>query len=85
MDMMAANGMVAVLATPSGARPAWMSQAYPEVLRVNSLRQRNIFGGRHNHCLSSPVYREKVTAINSRLAARYGKHPALGVWHISNE
>lgn len=22
------------LATPSGARPAWMSKAYPEVLRV---------------------------------------------------
>lgn len=24
-----------ILATPSGARPAWMSQKYPEVLRVN--------------------------------------------------
>jgi beta-galactosidase len=85
MDMLAENGMVAVLATPSGARPAWLSRKYPEVLRVNALRQRNLHGERHNHCLSSPVYREKVGAINTRLAERYGKHPALGIWHISNE
>jgi beta-galactosidase len=85
MDMLAENGMIAVLATPSGARPAWLSRKYPEALRVNALRQRNLHGERHNHCLSSPVYREKVTAINTKLAERYGKHPALGIWHISNE
>jgi beta-galactosidase len=85
MDMLADNKLVAVLATPSGARPAWMSRKYPEVLRVNARRQRNIFGERHNHCLSSPVYREKTGAVNSLLAERYKNHPALGVWHISNE
>ncbi|MDR3249176.1 MAG: beta-galactosidase [Treponema sp.] len=85
MNMLAENNMAAVLATPSGARPAWMSQKYPEVLRVNAQRQRNLHGARHNHCLSSPVYREKVTAMNTRLAERYKDHPALGVWHISNE
>ncbi|MDR0474123.1 MAG: beta-galactosidase [Treponema sp.] len=85
MNMMAENKMTAVLATPSGARPAWMSQKYPEVLRVNSNRTKNSHGDRHNHCLTSPVYRDKVTAINTRLAERYGAHPALGVWHISNE
>jgi beta-galactosidase len=85
MDMMAENGMIAVLATPSGARPAWLSAKYPEVLRVDETRHRNLHGERHNHCLTSPVYREKVTAINTRLAERYRDHPALGVWHISNE
>ncbi|MDR1655818.1 MAG: beta-galactosidase [Treponema sp.] len=85
MDMLAKNGIVAVLATPSGARPAWMSQRYPEVLRVSRERTRNLHGARHNHCLSSPVYREKVRLINTKLAERYKDHPALGVWHISNE
>jgi len=85
MDMLAENGIVAVLATPSGARPAWMSQKYPEVLRVNRDRSKNIHGGRHNHCLTSPMYREKTTAINTALAERYKSHPALGVWHVSNE
>jgi beta-galactosidase len=85
MDMLAKNDMVAVLATPSGARPAWLSKKYPEVLRVNPLRMRNLHGQRHNHCLTSPVYREKVTIINTKLAERYKDHAALGVWHISNE
>ncbi|MEU6861315.1 beta-galactosidase [Glycomyces sp. NPDC046736] len=85
MDAFAEHGITAVLATPSGARPAWMSKAYPEVLRVGADRTRNLHGGRHNHCLTSPVYREKTLAINTALAERYGSHPALGVWHVSNE
>ena len=74
-----------ILATPSGARPAWMSQKYPEVLRVNAARVKQLHGGRHNHCFTSPVYREKTQTINGLLAERYGGHPALLMWHISNE
>lgn len=85
MDMIAAAGGYVVLATPSGARPAWMAQKYPQVLRVRPDGGRNRFGQRHNHCFTSPVYREKVWAINSKLAERYTDHPALLVWHLSNE
>ena len=85
LDMMSENGMTAVLATPSGARPAWMSQQYPEVLRVDASRVRHLHGGRHNHCMTSPIYREKITQMNTALANRYKDHPALGLWHISNE
>ncbi|MDF2543613.1 MAG: pbg [Herbinix sp.] len=85
MDRLAANNAYAVLATPSGARPAWLSQKYPEVLRVGSNRQRNLHGIRHNHCYTSPIYREKTQIINRKLAERYKDHPALLVWHISNE
>ena len=85
MDMFAENGISAILATPSGARPAWMAQKYPEVLRVGEDGVRNEYGVRHNHCLTSPVYREKVRVINRALAERYGNHPALRMWHISNE
>jgi len=85
MDLVADHGGAVVLATPSGARPAWMARQYPEVLRVRPDRQRNLYGVRHNHCQTSPVYREKVHAINSRLAERYAAHPALAVFHLSNE
>jgi beta-galactosidase len=85
LDTFAENGIYAWLATPSGARPVWMSQKYPEVLRVGANRQRNLFGQRHNHCFTSPVYREKVMIMNSKLAQRYSSHPALIGWHISNE
>jgi len=85
MDMIAENGGYVVLATPSGARPAWLAQKYPEVLRVQANRQRILFGGRQNHCFTSPVYREKCSIINRKLAERYKDHPALLVWHVSNE
>lgn len=85
MDLLHEHGCVAVLATPSAARPAWMSQRYPEVLRVTEDRRRILHSGRHNHCYTSPVYREKVRQINTLLAERYKDHPALAVWHLSNE
>ena len=74
-----------ILATPSGARPAWLSEKYPEVLRTNDRREKMLHGGRHNHCFSSPIYREKTQKMNYKLAERYGNHPALIMWHVSNE
>ncbi len=80
-----ANGIYTVLATPSGAKPVWMSHKYPEIRRVSADRIRDLQGGRHNHCYTSPVYREKVRAMNTKLAERFGTHPAVILWHISNE
>lgn len=85
LDRLHAAGISAFLATPSGARPAWMSQRYPEVLRVREDGGRNLHGGRHNHCFTSPVYRAFVERINRALAGRFGRHPAVVGWHVSNE
>lgn len=85
MDKLHENGISVILATPSGARPPWLAQKYPEVLRVEENGIRNEFGVRHNHCLTSPIYREKVREINRIIAERYKNHPALKMWHISNE
>jgi beta-galactosidase len=74
-----------ILATPSGGRPQWLSQKYPEVNRTNAYGQKHTHGFRHNHCYSSPIYRKKVRQMNKMLAERYGNHPALAMWHISNE
>lgn len=85
MDKLADNGIYAILSTPSAARPAWMAEKYPEVLQVRPNRVRVLFGERQNQCFTSPVYREKVRIINQKLAERYKDHPALLIWHISNE
>jgi beta-galactosidase len=85
MDKLTANNAYAVLATPSGGKPAWMSYKYPEIRRVDSRGKRQPHEARHNHCPTSPIYREKCTIINTKLAERYKDHPALLVWHVSNE
>ncbi len=79
------HGISVILSTPSGARPKWLADKYPEVLRVDAERRRQHYGLRHNHCYTSPVYRQKVRTINMQLARRFGEHPAVRLWHISNE
>ncbi|MCI9078731.1 MAG: beta-galactosidase [Lachnospiraceae bacterium] len=85
MDNLYKNGIYTVLATPSGARPAWLDEKYPEAMRVDNYGHRNHHGFRHNHCMSSPVFREKVSGIIHKLVECAGKHPGLVMWHISNE
>ncbi|MEC8650007.1 MAG: beta-galactosidase [Verrucomicrobiota bacterium] len=85
MDRFTKEGMYVFLATPSGSKPMWLSEKYAEVRRVNNDGIRDASGWRHNHCLSSPIYREKTRAINSQLAQRYKDHSALALWHVGNE
>lgn len=79
------NGIYTVLASPSGGKPVWMSEKYPEIRRVQADLVRDETGDRHNHCYTSPIYREKVKAINTKLAERFAKHPGVILWHLSNE
>lgn len=85
MDSMYENGIYVILATPSAGKPPWMGKRYPEVMRMNEHRVRLHYGERENQCNSSPVFREKVRMIDEKLAKRYAHHPALILWHISNE
>lgn len=85
IERLHANGVGVCLATSTGAHPAWMAKKYPEVLRVDYNGRKRKFGGRHNSCPSSPVYRHYSRLIAGELARRYKDHPALLIWHVSNE
>jgi beta-galactosidase len=84
-ERLARSGQGIILATPSGGKPNWMAREYPEIRRTQPSGQKEHQAGRHNHCPTSPLYRAKVYEINSLLAQRYGSHPALLMWHVSNE
>ena len=79
------KGVKTILATPSAARPRWMAEKYEEVRRVDRSGVREQYNTRHNHCYTSPVYRQKTAAIDRALAQRYGNNPNVILWHISNE
>ncbi|MNW28904.1 Beta-galactosidase BgaP [compost metagenome] len=85
IDSLYANGIYICLATSTAAHPAWMAKRYPDVLRVDADGRKRKFGGRHNSCPNSPTYRKYAEQIADRLAGRYQDHPAVLVWHVSNE
>lgn len=79
------NGIYTILATPTGAMPAWMTAKYEEVLQWDQNGVRRFPGNRHNFCPSSPVMRRKMEEMNTRLSRHFGEHPGVIAWHISNE
>lgn len=85
LDKLAAAGRFVCLATPSAAQPAWLSQRYPDVLRSDEYGQRRHHSARVNYCPTSPTYRRFIQQMAHKLAERYHQHPALVIWHISNE
>jgi beta-galactosidase len=85
VEKLHAAGRLLCLATPSAAQPAWMSLAYPDVLRADATGRRVHHGGRTNYCPNSPSYRRFAVQMAGKLAERYGQHPALAIWHVSNE
>src|SRR5829696_9318038 len=56
LDKLTTGGRYVVLATPSMAQPAWMSRAYPDVLRAGTNGVRRHHGRRANYCPNSADY-----------------------------
>ncbi|GGX22487.1 beta-galactosidase [Streptomyces lomondensis] len=85
MDLMHDSGIGVVLATPTSAPPPWMGRLHPDTLPVTEEGRTEWWGGRQHFSHSSATYRRYAAAITEDLAARYGGHPALMMWHINNE
>ncbi|MDX2528671.1 beta-galactosidase [Streptomyces europaeiscabiei] len=85
MDLMHAAGIGVVLATPTSSPPPWMGRLHPETLPRDENGQIEWWGSRQHFSHSSDTYRRYAAAITEDLAARYGGHPALTMWHINNE
>jgi beta-galactosidase len=73
------------LATPTAAPPQWLLAAHPEILPVDSDMHQHWPGARLGWCPSSPIFRRYALSIDAALAERYGHHPAVTMWHVSNE
>jgi beta-galactosidase len=79
------NGIAVDLATPTAAAPPWFLHREPGARPVT--RDGTVLGGgsRQAYCPSSPAYHAAAARITRELAARYGQHPAVVLWHVNNE
>lgn len=79
------RGFMVVIGTPSAAPPAWLTQKYPDTLRMDENGQRASHGGRRHFSFASKRYRDLSRRIAVEMATRYGKHPSVVGWQIDNE
>ncbi len=85
IDLLHENGIAVDLATATASPPPWLTAAHPEVLPRTADGTVLSPGGRQAWCPSSPVFRERALALVTALAERFHDHPALAMWHVSNE
>ncbi len=81
----AAHHIAVVLGTPTAAPPAWLTRAYPDVLRVDEDGTRAEHGGRQQFSLASPRYRQFARRIAEQMAIHYGHNADVLGWQIDNE
>jgi len=81
----AKHHIVAVVGTPTATPPAWLTQKYPDTLRVEENGQRVTHGNRAHASVSSPRYREFCRRIAEQMAMRFGHNPDVVGWQIDNE
>ncbi|MEP6651026.1 MAG: beta-galactosidase [Lapillicoccus sp.] len=85
MDLMAGAGIAVDLATGTATPPPWFSHAYPQTLPMDRDGRTLWPGSRQAWCPTAAPYREHALALTTQLATRYHDHPALAMWHVSNE
>jgi beta-galactosidase len=81
----AKHHIVSVLGTPTGGPPAWLTQKYPDTLRIDEEGRRANHGMRAHGSVSSPRYREFCRKIAVQMALRFGHNPNVAGWQIDNE
>ncbi len=85
IDLLWAEGVSVCLSNATASPPAWFSLAHPESLPVDLNGTRYSIGSRQHYCPNSRAYRAAAANLSRQIARRYGKHPAVSLWHISNE
>jgi beta-galactosidase len=74
-----------VFGTPGATPPAWLTQKYPEVLRIKEDGRRDEHGNREQFNFANPKYRELTRGITEKMAQHYGHNPNVIGWQIDNE
>ncbi len=85
ISLAAKHHIVSVVGTPTATPPAWLTQKYPETLRMEPNGQRVTHGNRAHASVTSPRYLEFCRRIAEQMAIRLGHNPSVVGWQIDNE
>ncbi|NQX60101.1 beta-galactosidase [Paenibacillus qinlingensis] len=85
IQLCAKHDLKVIMGTPTYAPPAWLTSAYPEVLRADFNGQLMQHGSRRHYNYTSPKYLDLCSKIVTEMAEHYGSNPYIIGWQIDNE
>lgn len=85
LDLLHDHGIAVDLASGTASPPPWFTTAHAEAALVDADGIRRHHGARQAYCPSSVAFREAAMRLTRAVAERYGSHPSLVLWHVSNE
>jgi beta-galactosidase len=85
LDLLHEGNIKVCLATPTASPPPWLGHRFPSTLPTDASGTTLWYGSRNQFSPSSAVYRSAARRVTAALAERYGRHPAVVMWHVGNE
>lgn len=79
------HGIATFLCTPTAAPPRWLTEKYPDTLRVNADDTPLQHGSRQQCCHQSERFRSFSRRITRAMAERFAGHPYVAGWQTDNE
>lgn len=85
IDCLHAQDLQVILGTPTATPPKWLVDQMPDMVAIDEYGRPRKFGSRRHYCFSHQGYRGAASKIVSKMAERYGDHPAITAWQTDNE
>jgi beta-galactosidase len=85
LDILDANGLAAVLCTPTVTPPVWLTHGHPERLHRTAEGIPLGHGSRQHICTNNGVFRQRAARITEALAAAVGNDSRVVAWQLDNE
>lgn len=85
LDLLQANGLKAILCTPTAAPPRWLMAKYPNAVKTLADGRQVSPEMRRQYCYNDPDFCRLARRIAEKMAEAYRGHPAILAWQVDNE
>ena len=85
VDKLLENDIDIVMCTPSATPPVWLTNGYPDMLKMDEHRLRTLHGGRRHCCSNNIHYQEYTKKIVAEMAKEFKDDKNIIAWQLDNE
>jgi beta-galactosidase len=85
IETLGRHGVKTILGTPTATPPKWLTDKYPETLRVNAEGRADDDQSRRHYCYNSPTYRELSRKVVDAMVRHFRDNPNVIGWQVDNE